>query len=478
MDVRLLYIPTTRVHLLAADDTFAEHRQAEKCFLVAEDLLNISQNVACSCRFSPPSPFAQKTPLFAFEHELDPREADQTDRTLSRFTSQLLAYRDGYSSPLVVAIFLEVAAAQTQIKGTTMSPKAKFVRKAKAERHNLKFWADGIRETEILLPRLPEYMDALAQGWRAERTCLDSICNEYHARIPWTVGDNEEPEELLPYDKYAPAVEEDLTDEQRKAKFARIQLLNAMRCIKRPPKACSLVQQFLHEEKDRLVAPEVAHILTARKLQSGADDDDDAEEKENGKRKKKKNTIDINERKTIARKLMERLFEEDTTGAVKADINERKTIARKLMERLFEEDTTGAVKADINERKTIARKLMERLFEEDTTGAVKAGYEQRRWAESAAALDAWTHLKTVGAITEVLKEIHAITGLRILCLMGGPVSGLPEDDPFATMAISIGKNNAPCPVGFPKFDPKRIPFFKQYLKTCFSKPLFYVADLV
>ncbi|KAJ7049002.1 hypothetical protein C8F01DRAFT_1266149 [Mycena amicta] len=344
-----------------------------------------------------------------------------------------------------------------------MPLKTKFIRKAKAERRNLKFWADGVRETEILLPRLPEYMDALAQGWRAERACLDSICNEFHARIPWTVGDNEEPEELLPYDKYAPVVEEDLTDEQRKAKFARIQLLNAriqrwlkyrarrmtnkfsranlsldspftrlfyrMRCIKRPLKARSLVQQFLYEEKERLVAPEVARILAARNLAGGADDDGE----ENGKKKK---TIDI------------------------------------------------------NERTNVARTLMEKMFNEDPTGTLKAGYDQRRRAESASAVDAWTHLKTVGYptdadwrdraiseirdfITEVFKEIHAMTGLRIFSLMGGPVSGLPENDPFATIAISVGKNNAPRPVGFTKFDSKRynddlIPFFKQYLKTCFT----------
>ncbi|KAJ7060237.1 hypothetical protein C8F01DRAFT_1084004 [Mycena amicta] len=348
-----------------------------------------------------------------------------------------------------------------------MSPKAKFVRKAKAERHNLKFWAEGVRETEILLPRLPEYMDALAQGWRAERACLDSICNEFHVRIPWTVGDNEEPEELLPYDKYAPVVEEELTDDERKAKFARIELLNAriqrwlkyrahrttnkfsranvsfdspftrlfyrMRCIKRPPKACSLVQQFFHEENDRLVAPEVARIVAARKL--AADGADDDEPRHNGKPKKKKTV-------------------------------------------------------NINDRMNIARELMEKMFDEDTAGTVKAGYEHRRRAESASALAAWTHLKTVGYptdadwrdkaineirefITEVFKEIHAMTGVRIFCLMGGPVLGLPENDPFATIAISVGKNNAPRPVGFPRFDSKRyndelIPFFKQYLKTCFT----------
>ncbi|KAJ7066043.1 hypothetical protein C8F01DRAFT_1079733 [Mycena amicta] len=97
---------------------------------------------------------------------------------------------------------------------------------AKKERKNLKFWAEGLRE-ELLTPHIEPYMDALALSWRAERDYRAKVCNEYHARISWRLADDEEPEALLDWDPLAPPVEEHLTEEEERAKWERIELLNA-----------------------------------------------------------------------------------------------------------------------------------------------------------------------------------------------------------------------------------------------------------
>ncbi|KAJ7050891.1 hypothetical protein C8F01DRAFT_1263591 [Mycena amicta] len=98
---------------------------------------------------------------------------------------------------------------------------------AKKERKNLKFWAEGLRE-ELLTPHIEPYMDALALSWRAERDYRAKVCNEYHARISWRLADDEEPEALLDWDPLAPPVEEHLTEEEERAKWERIELLNAI----------------------------------------------------------------------------------------------------------------------------------------------------------------------------------------------------------------------------------------------------------
>lgn len=99
-------------------------------------------------------------------------------------------------------------------------------RKRKDERKNLKLWAEGVRET-ILHPHVESYADALERGWRAERECLQGICNEYHAKVSWKLADHEEPP--LPLQDYVPETYVDVEPEdedERVAKRSRIKELD------------------------------------------------------------------------------------------------------------------------------------------------------------------------------------------------------------------------------------------------------------
>jgi hypothetical protein len=101
-------------------------------------------------------------------------------------------------------------------------------RVAKKDRRNLKMWADGARES-VLKPHIEPYTDALECGWRAEHDYLREVCNEFHARIPWRLGDHEEPElPLVEYDKFAKIVEEDLDEEEATMKRQHIETMNAV----------------------------------------------------------------------------------------------------------------------------------------------------------------------------------------------------------------------------------------------------------
>ncbi|KAJ7226779.1 hypothetical protein GGX14DRAFT_539117 [Mycena pura] len=168
--------------------------------------------------------------------------------------------------------------------------KRTWKRIAKKDRRNLKLWAEGARES-ILKPHIPAYTDALERGWRAERDYLQIVCNEFHARIPWRLADNEEPElPLREYDQFKPSELEDLDEEETAQKRLRIETLNARigrwlkyraRCIWRPlkmdrtrdpwaillgklagvsspPKARQGFQQYMHESYDTEITPVVA----------------------------------------------------------------------------------------------------------------------------------------------------------------------------------------------------------------------------
>lgn len=79
-----------------------------------------------------------------------------------------------------------------------MGHKHKRARIPKENRQNLRNWAEGGRESEILLPNLERYADAYELGWRYEREVHRQICAEYHARIDWRLEDHEEPTLPLP----------------------------------------------------------------------------------------------------------------------------------------------------------------------------------------------------------------------------------------------------------------------------------------
>ncbi|KAK7019464.1 hypothetical protein R3P38DRAFT_3198771 [Favolaschia claudopus] len=170
--------------------------------------------------------------------------------------------------------------------------KRTWARKEKKDRRNLKLWAEGARES-ILLPHLPAYTDALERGWRAERDYVREVCNEFHARISWRVGNDEEPEEPLPdYDPLAAPEVEELDDEEMEAKRSRVETLNArinrwlkyrakklrrpttrdrtqdpwgillskLAGIKSPPKARQGFQQYMHESYET----EIKAVVEAR----------------------------------------------------------------------------------------------------------------------------------------------------------------------------------------------------------------------
>ncbi|KAJ7126587.1 hypothetical protein C8R43DRAFT_958075 [Mycena crocata] len=100
-------------------------------------------------------------------------------------------------------------------------------RRPKEHRRNLRFWAEGARE-DILMKHFPAYADAVEnRRWRDERAALETIVNEFHARISWRLADHEEPELPLPeYDPLAPVMKENLSPEDTEAKRLRIEVLN------------------------------------------------------------------------------------------------------------------------------------------------------------------------------------------------------------------------------------------------------------
>jgi hypothetical protein len=114
-------------------------------------------------------------------------------------------------------------------------------RKAKAERRSNKLWAEGARE-DLMRPHIEAYADALQRGWRAERDYLQKVCNEFHARISWRLGDSEEPELPLPvYDPFAPPVAEDLSAEEKLARHTRIEELNVVRDVTSCDSSCRIL---------------------------------------------------------------------------------------------------------------------------------------------------------------------------------------------------------------------------------------------
>ncbi|KAJ7017740.1 hypothetical protein C8F04DRAFT_1278922 [Mycena alexandri] len=169
---------------------------------------------------------------------------------------------------------------------------------AKEHRKNLRLWAEGIRDS-ILRPHIPRYGDALERGWRAERECLQDICNKFHTKISWKLQDHEEPElPLAEYDPLAPAEEEDDDDDEAIAKRERIEMLNKrirnwlkyrvrrlrkllrtkldprkdpwavllaqLSNIRAPPKARQAYQQFFREQNTEKIAPVVAQRWAER----------------------------------------------------------------------------------------------------------------------------------------------------------------------------------------------------------------------
>ncbi|KAJ7675037.1 hypothetical protein B0H17DRAFT_1207900 [Mycena rosella] len=160
----------------------------------------------------------------------------------------------------------------------------KWKRTAKKDCQNLKLWAEGARE-DILKPHIAGYMDTLEHGWRLERDYLEIVCNKFHVHISWRLEDHEEPEGgLSEWDEFALLVLEVLSSEDKAAKLARCDVLNALKYrarrlrrpvrmdrsqdpwgillaklagINSPPKARQAFQQYMHESYEAEIRPTV-----------------------------------------------------------------------------------------------------------------------------------------------------------------------------------------------------------------------------
>ncbi|KAJ7105137.1 hypothetical protein C8R43DRAFT_1140927 [Mycena crocata] len=165
--------------------------------------------------------------------------------------------------------------------------KRKRTRIPKDSRRNLRLWAEGVRET-ILLPHLEEYAREMDAGWARERVFWRKVTNEFHARIPWTTEDHEEPvlEDWDPTQQLPPV--QILPEEQERAKRKRMQrirrwfkyrirktrkhrlsagldptkdpfavLLAKLSNVVAPPKARQAYQQYMHESHAEKIEPVV-----------------------------------------------------------------------------------------------------------------------------------------------------------------------------------------------------------------------------
>ncbi|KAJ7266204.1 hypothetical protein C8J57DRAFT_1229601 [Mycena rebaudengoi] len=95
-----------------------------------------------------------------------------------------------------------------------MAKKRQRERIPKEERHNLRLWADGARET-ILAPHLNNFTAARTKGSHMEKAYLQTVCNEFHVRVDWRLADHEEPE-LKPWTPDAIIIKETLSDDEEK----------------------------------------------------------------------------------------------------------------------------------------------------------------------------------------------------------------------------------------------------------------------
>ncbi|KAJ7707284.1 hypothetical protein B0H16DRAFT_1746505 [Mycena metata] len=344
-------------------------------------------------------------------------------------------------------------ASQLVSKGQSKIPQAqRKTRKriAKAERKNLRLWAEGTRES-ILKPHIEPYGDALERGWRAEREYLQRVCNEFHAKISWELQDHEEPElPLVAYDPLAPVDDDDdeeSVDAQVVAKRERITLLNKrirnwfkyrVRKLRKflhskldprndpwaillaklsnfhaPPKARQAYQEYFHENNDK-IAPVVAQKWAET---AGA-----------GSNVQTSKNPDAAFRAKVARELFAELSEE-----------QREAYGKQAKENA----TAARTKYDL-ELKTPPSKAPE---------------------------DRHACIQNVGDfLGPILLGIYERTGLHSVVLMGGP---LPEyGGELQSIYVSYGRSIT-CGNHFPDFLGGRwnivLDLMKEYLQTAFTK---------
>ncbi|KAJ7221989.1 hypothetical protein B0H12DRAFT_1241159, partial [Mycena haematopus] len=323
-------------------------------------------------------------------------------------------------------------------------------KKAKADRRNLRLWAEGARET-LLKAHVEGYTDALERGWRAERDYVREVCNEYHARIPWTLEDHEEPEEPLPeYNKFETPENDDNLDEETLArKNKRVEEMNArihrwlkyrarrlqkstrmdtrndpfavllakLAGINAPPKARQGFQQYMHESYETEIGP----VVTARWTTTCV--------KADGSTLKQKRGPDAPFRAKVARELFAELSQ-DEQDALRDRAQAEAKEAR--------DEYNKAMKAPPSKRPEDRQKCIDRLG---------------------------------GFMLNILRGVNEYTGLKAFCVFGGPIPQFGGE--LRTVHVSMGRNLGAGACTFPewskaRFDREVLDFMKDWLRTGYT----------
>ncbi|KAJ7615075.1 hypothetical protein DFH06DRAFT_1013683 [Mycena polygramma] len=324
----------------------------------------------------------------------------------------------------------------------------KWSRKSKAQRKSLKMWAEGARET-ILCPHIEPYTDALERGWRAERDYLQKVCNEYHAKISWRLGDTEEPSLPLPdYDQFAPPTLETLSDEERDARHARQNQLNERICRWLKYQARSLRRGIrssasLRDNPFAVFLAKLAGITTPPKARQGFQ-----------QYMHESYATDI-EPEVTARWKAQSINPDGSANAAHPDASFRSKIARELFKALPQEEQDalrGRATAEAQEAKLKYAKAM-------TDGPSKSPEARQK------CIDGFGRF-----MAPIMKGVQQYTGLQGFVVFGGPMPRFNGE--IRTIHISVGTNLAHVPTPLPNWDKLRwqsmVGFFKDYLKTAYS----------
>ncbi|KAH7904775.1 hypothetical protein BJ138DRAFT_1106539, partial [Hygrophoropsis aurantiaca] len=316
--------------------------------------------------------------------------------------------------------------------------KSKYKRKEEKDRKNHKLWAEGARES-ILTPHIEPYADALARGWVAEQDYLACVCNEYHALIPWSLPDDEEPDTPLPtYDPTSPAVVENLTAEDEQARAVHIKdkiklfsvglapvmapehnpylrLLLQLSSIKSPPKAHQAYQQYMHTSYELVIKPEVE------------------------------------------RQWQEKIDKGEVNETTKQPPSFRAKVAKSMFDSLDQSSRDAIKQAALDERAANVLAYEKTLKEPHP----KAPADRQKCIDNLG-----------NFFGPILDGVQALTGLHLVVFAGGPMPKHRRE--LGTVYINAGMNRERVPRywgqwGGEKFKTEVIQYFKDYFETCFTR---------
>ncbi|KAJ7479910.1 hypothetical protein FB451DRAFT_1395473 [Mycena latifolia] len=287
----------------------------------------------------------------------------------------------------------------------------------KQNRRNLRLWAEGARE-EVLTPHLDAFQQARDLGWVAERAYLQTVCNEFHARVDWCLADHEEPV-LKPYDPNAKLADEALTEEEEVAQRARQTEINAR-----------IRRWFLYR-------------LHRRRCQTAGLDP-------------RKDPFAVLLAKLCgltappkARQAYQQFMRESHANKIAPVVLERWAAARENND----PDTIGRKEPKAGFRARVARELFAALPE----------------AEKAAIAQCLNALPDF--IAPILRGIYEYTGCHSVIVMGGPMPKYNGE--LRTLNVGYGRNQTAAHAAFPQWDKDRFAkqvcgFMVEYLQTAFS----------